>query len=79
MDKNEQIMSVKGLAKSFYADEYSRPRTKSITSILQYPNERDQTRLVSIINLIILIYFIFRLPSKAPPITEVWLNVTTQE
>jgi hypothetical protein len=79
MDKNEQIMSVKGLKQSFTAEDYCRPRTQSISTTLQHPKEHIHDRLVSRINLIRLIYLIFSLPSKAPPITEIWLNVTTKE
>ncbi len=79
IDNNDQIISVKTLAESFYTDNIPRNRTKTFTSTLEYPNETVQIRLVLIIDLIKLIYSIYRTRNKAPPISEIWLTVITQE
>jgi len=79
IDNNDQIISVKTLAESFYTDNIPRNRTKTFTSTLEYPNETVQIRLVLIIDLIRLIYSIYRTRNKAPPISEIWLTVITQE
>jgi hypothetical protein len=71
-------MSVKTLAESFYTDDIHRNRTKTFASALEYSNETAQAQLVLIIDLIRLIDLIYRVSNKAPPITEIWLNVTTQ-
>lgn len=39
MNNQEQIISVKNLAESFYTDEINRPRTKTFTSQLEYENK----------------------------------------
>lgn len=46
MDNNEQIVSVKALANSYYSDDIYRNRTKTFT----YSNEHGETRLVSIMD-----------------------------
>jgi len=50
MDTNNQIISVKRLAESFYADDICRNRTNTFSSTLEYSNEPVQTRLVLTIN-----------------------------
>ncbi|CAF0824141.1 unnamed protein product [Adineta ricciae] len=59
---DEQILSVKGLSRSFHADNDCRYRTKTFASSLEYPNESNQTRILS----------------KAPAISEIWLNVCVE-
>ncbi|CAF0977866.1 unnamed protein product [Rotaria sordida] len=63
MDNNEEIISVKALAESFYSNDLYRNDTKTFTSLSEYSNEPIQNQI----------------SNKLPAITELWLDVFTQK